>query len=311
MSTSYDEALVQQFNQMLLLEFGNDKAGIESLLDPIVIHRGVSGDIDHHDRLGNVVALDIASRHGDVVPLNPEHSKRAARLVWSDAPVFLDTADQVKSLINAVNGYREMMLRSLKVRVLKHVLDGALGTALTGIGGSGSQALPSSQKIAIGASPNDVLTETKIKGASAKLDAFGVPPGSQNRLFFYSPGQTQAIMGITHAISSDFTRAMIMDRGTIDGVDWYGFRWVMVPDVKNEGAGGITTLQRILPLSSTTRGCIAMGRAAVGLSIGKEIKSEIDVIPMKRHATLVRPEMVQGAVRTWDGAVVQVDALEQ
>lgn len=310
-SIYYDEALVRQFNSMLYLEYGNDGTGPEQFIDPICIHRGVKGLDDHFDRLGNVVASDVATRHGDVTPLNPEHSKRRSTVVWSDAPVFLDTYDQVRSLIDAVNGYRTMMMRALKVRAWLHYIDAARGSASIGIGGAGgSQALPSAQKIAIGSTPDDVLTLTKIENASGLLSDAGVPTGAANRVALYAPGQEKALLGITQATSSDFARGYVMENGTFDGIKWMGFTWKMIPDVKNEGASGTSTLQRVLPLSSTTRSCFFMGRQAVGLSIGREIQTHIDAIPMKRQSTLVRPEMIMGAVRVWDTAVVQVDALE-
>jgi hypothetical protein len=204
-----------------------------------------------------------------------------------------------------------MMVRALKNAALKQVIDAALGSADVGIGGAGGTiALPSSQKIAIGSNPNDIMTLAKVKNASGLLSDYGVPPGAENRLALYAAGQEAGLLAITEAVSSDFARGYVMERGSFDGINWLGFHWMMVQDVKNEGASGISTLQRLLPLSSTTRTCLFMGKQAVGISVGKDITTHMDPIPMKRQSTLIRPELMMGAVRVWDGAVIQVDALE-
>ncbi len=90
-------------------------------------------------------------------------------------------------------------------------------------------------------------------------------------------------------------------------MDWEGFRWIEIADVVDPG---LTVLQNMLKLVSTTRSCIAMHRGAVGLSIGQEIVTRINERADLNNSIQVRSVMKQIAVRVWEGGVVQVDALE-
>lgn len=303
-----DQAFVDQYHSMLQLQFRTEGSMLSKEIDPMVIHRGVKGQKDEHDRLSKTVANDIVDRDGDTRYLNPAHTRRWANLVPSDGAVLIDRQDRVRTLIDPQSSYRTVVSGALGNRSDLHIVNAAVGTAATGVDGTGTQALPTSQLVAIGSSPNNVLTLAKIKSTSSLLSKAGVPQGPKNRLFLYSPGQDSAILAITQAASSDFTAQKIYDRGSIDGLDWMGFHWIMVPDVEDPDG---TNLLRILPLTSTTRTCIAMSRRAVGLSIGEEIQSFIDVLPTKRHATQVRSEMDMGAVRVWDREVVSIAALEE
>lgn len=307
-SFTVTEAFVNQYHTMLLQQYQQEKSLIENHLDPMVVHRGVKGESDSFERLGAVEATDISTRHGDTTYLNPDHSKRWDNLVASEAAILLDRPDEVRSLIDAQSGYRMTAVKALGRRADRHIISALGGTAITGKNKDGTQALPTSQKVAIDTSPGNVLTLAKIKVASLILDAGAIPPGAENRVFLYAPGQTKALLSITQATSSDFTRNKIYDRGSMNGIEWMGFTWVLIPDVLDQSG---TVLNRMLPLASTTRSCYAFGKASVGLSIGDEINTRIDILPSKRHSTQVRSWMDMGSVRIWDLGVVEVAAKEE
>jgi hypothetical protein len=147
----------------------------------------------------------------------------------------------------------------------------------------------------------------RIVNANELLSKKGVPNDGKRR-FLYSPGQLRDIMAITQASSSDFTKNQIHDKGTINGLSWQGFTWYEIADVIQDDAS--TILQRMLPIPSY-RQCIAFHPSAVGLSIGKEIKTQLDARPdLQSRPTQVRSSMIMAAVRVWEGGVVEVRALE-
>jgi len=296
---------------MLILVHQQTQALIAPRLDPVNVHRGVVGALDDFDLIGSFLAHDITDRHGDTVPLNPEHSRRWARPYPTDATVYLDREDKVRSLINPQSAYNRIIAASLRRSEDKRLITAMLGTALTGETATGTQVLPTSQLVAIGSSPNDVMTLAKIKSASANLDAGGFDDAPGKRIMLYSPGQKSAILAITQAASSDFTARRIYDSGNINGQEWMGFTWIMVPDVKNQGASGISTLERMLPLTSTTRTCVAFATDSVGLSINQELNSFLDILPGKQHLWQARAVIDMGAVRILDGGVVSIAALEE
>lgn len=312
MSDTVDASWVYQFHDVLHLTYQQEGSLLENTIDPIMVHRGITAAIDHHERLGNVIANDVVSPFGQTKILNPAHSRRATTLMSSDATVLISDENTLRSMVNPQNGYTKTIVYALGRRADKYILDALLGTATTAAVTSGSgvityggQALPSARKLG-GATAMDLA---RVIGAAQLLSKAGVPNGAGQRIMVYSPGQLQDILAITQASSSDFTKNMIHDKGTVNGVEWEGFRWIEIPDVID--IDGSTALTRMLPLASVTRSCIAFHRGAAGLSISKEIKTVIDPRPdLQSRPLQVRSAMLMNSVRVFEGGVVQVDCLE-
>lgn len=300
---------VHQFHDQARATYQQNKSLVESQLNNMSVRRGVKAAIDYHERFSNLVLSDTGVRHGQSVILNLDHSRRACTLVNSEGGILVSDIDTLRSMADPQNPSRDALIFAALRRADKHVLDAAIGSATTVTTGGngqftyGSQALPSSRKIG-GATAFDL---TRTINAAELLSKAAVPSGPQNRLMFFSPGQLRDILAITQASSSDFTKNQIHDKGTIDGVDWEGFHWVEVPDAIDIA---LAVLHRMLALSGTTRSCIAMARDAVGLSIGEEMKLEIDKRPDLRNEIQVYLKMLMAATRVFEGGVVQVDALE-
>jgi len=310
MSITVDQSWVYRFHDQLLLTYQQKGSLLENLLDPGMVHRGVSAAIDHHERLGNVIANDVISPFGQTKILNPEHSRRAITLQSSDAAVLISDEHTLRSMVNPQNGYTNTIVFALGRRADKHIIDALTGSASTaavtagsGVITFGTQALPSARKIGAGTA----MDLARIINAAELLSKAGAPNGAGERVFLYSPGQLRNILAITQASSSDFTRNQIHDRGTINGVQWEGFNWVEIADVVDPS---VTVLQRMLALASTTRSCIAFHRGAVGLSVAQDLTTKINERPDLNNCIQVRSMLKMAAGRVWEGGVVQVDALE-
>ena len=311
-SVTVDQAWVYRFHDQLLLSYQQMKSLLENLIAPSMVHRDVSAAIDHHERLGGVIANDVISPFGQTKILNPPHSRRAITLQSSDAAVLVSDEHTLRSMVNPQNGYTQLIVAALGRRADKHVIDASTGTATTaavtagsGVITYGTQALPSARKIG-GASAFDLA---RTINAAELLSKSGAPSGAGQRIMLYSAGQLRDILAITQASSSDFTKNQIHDVGTIDGVNWEGFRWIEIADLMD--VDGSTALQRMLALASTTRSCIAFHNTAIGLSIGQidgapKINERADL----NNSIQVRQVMKMAAGRVWEGGVVQVDALE-
>ena len=309
-NVTVDQTWVYRFDAQLNLTYQQKGSLVEGLIDSGMVHRGVVGAIDHHERLGNVIANDIISPFGQTNILNPPHSRRACRLVPSDGAVLVNDINTMRAMVNPENAYMNTIVFALGRRADKHVID-ALGgsaevaavTAGTAVITYSSQALPSAQKIGTGVA----IALTLIINAGELLSKAGVPSGANERVMLYAPGQERDIMAITQASSSDFTKNQIHDRGTINGLTWQGFTWVMIADVLNS-AGSV--LQRMLPLTSDNRYCYAFHKGAAGLSIGVDLKRFINERADLNNSIQVRALKDMGAVRVWDTGVVQLDVLE-
>lgn len=312
-----DQAWVYRFHDMLHLTYQQEGSLLENEIEPVMVHRGVQAAIDHHERLGNVIANTTISPFGQTKILNPPHSRRAATLQSADAAVLISDENTLRSMVHPQSQYTKTIIMALGRYADYLMLQALLGSATTasvtsgsGVITYGSQALPSSHQIG-GATSFDL---SRTISAATLLSKAAVPNKAGERLMLYSPGQLQDILAITQASSSDFTKNMIHEKGSIDGVMWEGFKWIEIPDVVDPS---LTILLRMLTLTAgasagaaQTRSCIAFHKGAIGLSIGQEIETKINERPDLNNCIQVRSVMKMQAVRVWEGGVVQVGALE-
>lgn len=318
MSVSVDQTWVYRFHNQLLLTYQQMMPLVRGIIDPSMVHMDVHAAIDHHERMGGLMANDTIAPFGPMVPLNPAHSKRACTLVSSDAPVLVSDEHTLRAMVNPQNAYTRTIAAALTRREDKHIIDAILGNATVAAVGSGtgiisytSLALPSARRLNIGGSTAWALAD--IIGAGEKLSKSGVPAGANERFTLYSPGQERDIMNIAQASSSDFTRHRVHDAGTVNGIQWEGFTWRMVPDFVD--IDGSTVVGRMLPLGSAGAGSrvvIHFHRSAIGVSVGRpngppsiSIRHDLGSEPVQ-----VRQAMMMAAVRVFEGGVVTNDVKE-
>lgn len=313
MSVTVDQTWVPRFHDTLLLTYQQKGSLLENLIDPGMVHRNVGGAIDHHERLGNVIMNDIVAPFAPITIANPPHSRRACTLQSSALTVLVSDEHSLRAMVNPQNGYTQSIVYAAGRRADKHIIDNLVGpaqvaavTAGTGVITYTTQALPSARRLTIGGTA--AWTLAQIISMYTILSKSGVP--SDGRKMLYSPGQLTAILAITQASSSDFTKNKIYDRGTINSLDWEGFNWIEIADVM--AIDGSTTMQTMLPLATTSRTCIAFHNSAVGLSIGRpdgppniSIRNDLESLPIQ-----VRQAMMMTAVRVFEGGVVTADVLE-
>lgn len=310
MSIYADQAWVHRFHDTLLLTYQQTQSIVRGLLDTAMIHYDVSAAVDYHERLGNGIANDVVAPFAQTVIQNLNHSRRSCILQSSDATVAISDENTLRSMVNPTNGYTQTIIAMLNRRADKHVIDALIGTAATAAVTAGTGAITAGTQAMLAAHQIGAATAmdlARIINANELLSKKGVPNDGKRR-FLYSPGQLRDLMAITQASSSDFTKNQIHDKGTINGLSWEGFTWYEIADVIADDAS--TILTRMLPVPSY-RQCIAFHPSAVGLSIGKEIKTQLDAAPwLQSRPTQIRASMIMAAVRVWEGGVVEVRALE-
>ena len=310
MSIYADQSWVHRFHDTLTTTYQQMSSIVRGLLDPMMIHYDVSAAIDYHERLGTGIANDVVAPFAQTVAQNLKHSRRSVTLQSSDFTVLVSDENTLRSMVNPTNGYTQTILAGCNRRADKHVIDALIGTAATASVTDGTGAITAGTQTMLSAHQIGAATAmdlARIINANELLSKKGVPNDGKRR-FLYSPGQLRDILAITQASSSDFTKNQIHDKGTINGVTWQGFTWYEIADVIQDDAS--TVLQRMLPIPSY-RQCIAFHPSAVGLSIGKEIKTQLDARPdLQSRPTQVRSSMIMAAVRVWEGGVVEVRALE-
>lgn len=313
MSISVDQTWMLKFNDMVHMSYAQLDSLLVGMLPQGMVHRNIQAQIDHHERIGHVIANDVITPFGQTVILNPPHSRRAAALQSSDAAVLVSDEHTLRSMVDPTNPYTQIIVGALRRRSDKHVISSLTGNAMTsavtaGTGAPtyGTQALPSARKLG---TANTAINLVVIIGANVLLSKSGVPPG-RGRVMLYSPGQIVDVMAITQASSSDFTNNRIHDSGTIDGIDWEGFLWKEMQDPMAQD--GSTALDRMLALTADglTRSMIAWHISCVGLSYGRDVTTNLGIRHDLNDSIQVRSILAMGGVRVWEGGVVEILAKE-
>lgn len=309
MSVFADQAWRYRFHDTIHVTFQQSSSIVRNLLSPMMIHYDVQAAIDHHERLGNGIANDVVAPFAQTVIQNLNHSRRAVTLQSSDFTVAISDENTLRGMVNFNSPYTMSIVAGLNRRFDKHIIDALIGTAATAAVTAGSGVITYGTQAMLGGyqiGAASAMDLARIVNANELLSKAGVPNDGK-RAFLYSPGQLRDIMAITQASSSDFTKNQIHDKGTINGLNWQGFNWYEIADVVNEAT---TVLQRMLTVPSY-RQCIAFHPSAIGLSVGKEIQTQMDPAPwLQSRPTLMRASMMAGAVRVFEGGVVEVRALE-
>lgn len=313
MSATIDQWWVYKFNDQVNLVFQQMESRLVGRIDPSMVHNDVRGAIDHHERLDNLIANDVVSPFAPMVPLNPESSRRAVTLQSSDAPVLVSDENTLRSMAEPNSPYTRTIVAALQRRRDKHVIDAAIGSAQVAVVASGTGVISYTTQAMLSAhilGTYIAITLANIIAANELLSKGSVPSGFNNRTFAYSPGQLRDLLAITQASSSDFTKNRIHDTGTVDGIDWEGFRFIEIPDVVSAAKA---IKQRMLPApASNQRQCIAFGNGALGVSTAKaagppSISTRHD---LQSEPTQIRVHMMMAAVRVWETGVVQLNVLE-
>lgn len=303
-------AYVQQFHGNFLLQMQQSVALVRPKLKDDCVRSGVTAILDEWDRLGNVLLTAIGV-HTATQDLLPDVDRRAAVMTTRGGAIPISRhVDLIRMLQDPQSDYARTLGKAAVQTIDKVIIDQALAAATTvttnqntGQQSYGSQAMLSAYQIGTGVA----VDLTTVIAAGVLLSEASVPTGAGERLWMYAPGQEQDFMAITQASSSDFTKNRIHDVGTMNGVNWQGFEFLMIPDVKNKA---VTTLVNMLPLASDNRTNIAMYKGGVGLSIGEEPTTEINTRADRNNELQVFLALSVAAVRLWEGAVVEVDVLE-
>jgi hypothetical protein len=257
------------------------------------VERGIVGASKSVERIGATEAYDIVTRHGDTQYVNTPHSRRWIDLgdkAWAD---LVDELDKIKMLADPTSPYLRMGVAAMNRKKDAIIYAAARGTARTG---SGTQVLPSAQKIAAASAG---LTVAKLLAAKEILDAAeidaedtGMSSDGQStpmRTVITNTAGITDLLNTTEVKSSDYNTVKALAQGKMS--DFLGFRFVRYER---------------LATSSTTKYAVAFGRNSVCLGIGQDVIASVDKMPGKNMAAQVYARMSLGAVRVEDEGVVEI-----
>lgn len=288
MSTEITEAFVQQYRSNIIHLSQQDDS---RLINAVTLKENVTGKQVFFDRLGLQTMVQLTSRHADTMQQDTPHSRRMASLAPYTVADLIDDPDQIRTLIDPTNAYAKSQGSAIGRSQDDIIIAAALGTAATGETGSGSQALPSAQKVTIqigGGGSDAFLNLDKVLQAKRKLDAAEVD--KTGRFLVYDAIQMEAMLALEKVTSADYNviRALVM--GELN--TYLGFTWIHS--------------ERLTTDSNSDTQVFCFQSNAIGLGIGRLRETRITEESTKNYATQVWSYLDMGAVRIEDVQVVEI-----
>lgn len=208
-------------------------------------------------------------KYTDVTPMNVGYSQNTCTLTDWTAAEYSDIFDNATIKADEIKELAVEVGNAITRRLEQIIIDAQTGAGYT----------KANADIAHGSAG---LTIAKVLKAKKALDKNGVP--STDRFFVCGAAQmNDDLLNTTQVTSADFNSVKALVNGEIN--TFLGFQWKMIGD-RDEGG---------LPLSSSTRTCIAYHKNSTGLAIGLENSTSIDWIAEKR-SWLAAADLKAGAV---------------
>jgi hypothetical protein len=298
MSFQVTEAMVQQYGT----NFRTLYQQRQSRLAPwCQIEGSIVGQSKSVERIGKAEAYDITSRHADTKYVEVPHSRRWLDLQDKGWAELVDEMDKIRMLADPTSPYASLAVMALNRQKDDIILAAARGNARSN---TGLIPLPATQKIAVGGTS---LTLAKLLAAKEILDANEVDDDQSMAMDGQSTTEQTArvivvnakmltnLYGTTEIKSIDYNSVKALSQGAID--TFLGFKFV-----RSERLFRDSTV--------STRFAVAYSKSCMGLGIGKDIVSSIDVLPSKNYSVQVYARMSIAAARLEDEGVVEIGCFE-
>ena len=293
MSTQITTAFVEQYSanvQALVQQKGSKLRGLVS-------NETIRGKKAFFDQIGTVAAVKKTSRHSDTPQMDTPHKRRCLTTEtynWAD---LIDNDDKVKVLIDPTSEYANAAAWAMGRAMDEVIVDAAFGTSYAGE--SGNEAVSFDSNMIVDSAGTNGFTFDKLREVKRLFDAHDVP--SENRYIILTAYQLDNLLAETKVTSSDFASAKALVRGELD--TFMGFKFVQLNGKRGDGS-------LILPITGTSRHCLAFQAEGIKLGIGQDVVGKITERDDKCYATQVYYEMAIGAVRMQEELVVKVNCKE-
>lgn len=275
MSATLSTAFIAQFDA----EVKQAYQGAAKLFGTVRTKTGVVGSTHRFPKLGKGLAQPRIPQT-DVVPMNVQHSNATATLEDWNAPEYTDMFNQAKVNFDERKELKQAIASAMGRRMDQLLIDAA------DAGASATQVATS-----VGGADTG-LNVDKLRRAKRLLDAAGVP--ATERTFVHSAIGLEQLLGETSATSADFNSVKALVNGEMN--TFLGFTFVLIED-RDEGGLSVA--------AGDVRKNFAYHKAALGLAIGIDMKTEINYVPEKT-SWLTNGAFSAGAVGIDDAGIIEV-----
>ena len=272
MSTKISQVFQDYFDAEVKAAYGAD-SGLQST---VYTKTGVVGNKAYFRKAGKGTATAHTSGQ-DRAFMNPEFTQVPCNLSGWDAFDYADNLDETYTNVNEIKELADIAGVALRCKKDDLVINAMnLGFNAT--------------KNLVDSSAN-ALKVANLLEAKKKLDDVGVD--NMDRTFIHDASQLQALLGTTEVTSTDYNSVKALVNGEVN--TFLGCKFILIPTRANGG----------LPLAGGVRTSFMYHKRAVGLALGKDIKTEM-YYDGRRGGYIVGGSFSAGAVVIDDEGVVAI-----
>lgn len=285
MTVSITASYISQFSANLfhLLEQKGSR------LKGLFMEEVAKGEKHFFDRLGSFTASEIVSRLEDVVLQDGAHSRRMATVKRYAASAYVDDIDKMKMLIDPANDYAIKLANAHGRNFDVVLLDALLGSAATGVDGSGSQAFDTTNnQIAHGSAG---LTIDKFNQALRILQEGEVDLQVEDIYLIANAKAIEDLLGDTKFTSFDYQNSK-----PLGGKELPMFRGVKIIHCERIPAHTAGSVYRAIMVTPD----------AMKVAIAKDMEVKVAERPDLNFAQQISTYMMFGAVRMDEDRVVDI-----
>jgi len=290
MSSNITTSFVEQYSSNVQMLSQQMSSKLRSSVDV----ETVVGKNAFFEQIDSTAAVLRTSRHGNTPQIDTPHSRRRVSLAdyeWAD---LIDDTDKIRALVDPTSAYAKNAAAAMN-RAMDDVIITALNaSASTGVTGSASTPLPSTQKFAT-SNQSDGLTVAKLLAAKKNFDENDID-NSRKRYIVCGPQQINDLLGTTSVTSADFNTVRALSTGEVNS--FLGFEFIMSNRLSFDAT------------NTDDRLVFAYTEDAIKLAIGKDVSAKISERADKSYSTQVYYCMTLGATRMEEKAVFQIPCNE-
>lgn len=271
MAVDISDAFIKQYESEVHLAF--QRMG-SKLRNTVRVKNGVTGQSTFFQKASAGQASQ-KSRHGDVTPMNVDHSNVECTLADWYAADYIDKLDEIKTNID-----ERSVVTQNAAAALGRKADEMIVTALDATTNTQTEA------------STNRLTSTKINKEFVRFGNADIPDDG-NRFWAVAHEQWTDLLGITAFSSADYVgQDQLPYKQGMSAKMWMSFMWFQFSG---------------LPVASNIWKTFAYHRNGIGHAVGADVSSEMNYIPQK-VSTLATSFMSMGSVLIDASAVGEVQA---
>jgi hypothetical protein len=289
-STDIDVSFQSKFRDDFVLQY---QQFTSKLRDTVDTDYSTDGAVIYFDFVG---VASVRQRVTVAEPTQhnpPPHARRLIRPATFKADAYLSEVDIAKLGRSPQNKWMQAFVAAHGRNTDDKIIAAARGAAVAvdELLAETAIALPAAQKVAVAGAG---INFAKVRDAKEILDVAEVP--FEDRWAVISPAQDNDLMNVAELKSGDYVNKKVLEKGTVDGETWMGFRWRVSNRLPKDGGG--------------VRYCLFYQKMAVGLWVPMDVKSNIARDPGRSFDYAMVVEMSTSATRVQDAGVVEVACQE-